>query len=99
MYRDPFRPGTNFLVLCDCYEPPKAMPDGSVLPPKAIPTNTRAACAAVMEKVKGEEPWFGIEQEYSVGGGCGCFGGVVGCGFRIGRLLESGVYFVHFIWR
>ncbi len=66
MYRDPFRPGTNFLVLCDCYEPPKAMPDGSVLPPKAIPTNTRAACAAVMEKVKGEEPWFGIEQEYSV---------------------------------
>jgi hypothetical protein len=68
MYRDPFRPGTNFLVLCDCYEPPKAMPDGTVLPPKAIPTNTRAACAAVMEKVKGEEPWFGIEQEYSVGG-------------------------------
>lgn len=26
----------------------------------------RAACAAVMEKVAEEEPWFGIEQEYYI---------------------------------
>ena len=31
-----------------------------------IPTNTRAACAAAMDKAAGEEPWFGIEQEYTL---------------------------------
>ncbi len=29
------------------------------------PTNTRAACAEVADKVAGEEYWFGIEQEYT----------------------------------
>ncbi len=55
--RDPFRGGDNILVMCDCYEPPRVTADGKVLDPKPIPTNTRFACAAAMEKAKGEEPW------------------------------------------
>ncbi|KAJ9529624.1 hypothetical protein QJQ45_014392 [Haematococcus lacustris] len=66
VYKDPFRGGNNILVMCDTYEPPRLLPDGTVVPMKPIPTNTRAACADVMEKVKDEEPWFGIEQEYAL---------------------------------
>lgn len=118
MYKDPFRKGDNILVLCDCYEPPRVNADGTVTSIKAIPTNTRAACAdvsarweccavpapapavawhhmqrsgqsagsskqgsicdrsffkrrplpvlQVMEKAKDQEPWFGIEQEYTL---------------------------------
>lgn len=66
IFKDPFRGGDNILVMCDCYEPPRLNPDGSITPMKAIPTNTRAACADVMEKAKDQEPWFGIEQEYTL---------------------------------
>lgn len=62
IYKDPFRGGDNILVMCDCYEPPRANKDGTMTEIKAIPTNTRAACAAAMEKAKAHEPWFGIEQ-------------------------------------
>jgi len=30
IFRDPFRGGDNIIVLCDCYEPPRAKPDGTV---------------------------------------------------------------------
>ncbi|KAG7669338.1 hypothetical protein Ndes2526B_g05641 [Nannochloris sp. 'desiccata'] len=66
IYRDPFRGGDNILVMCDCYVPPQVNKDGTVTPIKPIPTNTRFACAAVMEKYKDQDPWFGIEQEYTV---------------------------------
>ena len=62
IFKDPFRGGDNILVMCDCYEPPRLMPDGTVTPLIAIPTNTRAACAEACEKAKEHEPWFGIEQ-------------------------------------
>ena len=61
MFADPFRPGgPNIIVLCDCYLPDPNGPQGLGAP---IPTNTRAACKAIMDKVKSKEPWFGIEQE------------------------------------
>jgi hypothetical protein len=47
IFKDPFRKGDNILVLCDAYEPPRILPDGTVSGIKAIPTNTRAACAEV----------------------------------------------------
>ena len=63
-YKDPFRPhGSNLIVLCDCYLPDPDAADGLGAP---IPTNTRYACAKIMEKAKAKEPWFGIEQEYTL---------------------------------
>jgi len=56
IFRDPFRRGNNILVMCDCYEP-----NG-----KPIPSNARAACREVMDRAANEEPWFGVEQEYTM---------------------------------
>ena len=68
MYPDPFRhPGANILVMCDCYEPPRLDETGETkIPMKPIPTNTRHDANLAMEKVKDQEPWFGIEQEYTL---------------------------------
>eukprot|EP00891_Asterochloris_glomerata_P000580 jgi/Astpho2/580/Aster-04434 len=69
IYKDPFRPHSeNILVMCDAYEPPRVGEDGKDdVQLKAIPTNSRAGCAEAMEKVlKSQEPWFGIEQEYTL---------------------------------
>jgi len=66
IYRDPFRGPNDILVLCDCYEPAKILEDGTTQKMRPIPSNTRAACAEVMKKVEAEEPWFGIEQEYTL---------------------------------
>jgi len=63
MYPDPFRPGPNILVLCDCYKPDADKPKGLG---EAIPTNTRANAKAIMDRVASKEPWFGIEQEYTL---------------------------------
>lgn len=60
IYRDPFRGGKNILVMCDTYKPPEPGKEAKNLEP--LPTNTRYAAAAAMEKAKAEEPWFGIEQ-------------------------------------
>lgn len=56
IFRDPFIPGNNILVLCETIDK-----DG--LP---HPTNMRATCAKVMEQAKDSHPWFGIEQEYTL---------------------------------
>ena len=68
IYKDPFRAGPsgeskNIIVLCDCYKPDPDAPGGVGEP---IPTNTRVKCAKIMDKVKAHEPWFGIEQEYTL---------------------------------
>ena len=57
VFPDPFRPGgNNILVLCDTYTPAG----------EPLPSNTRARCAPVMEAAEALEPWFGIEQEYTL---------------------------------
>jgi glutamine synthetase len=53
---DPIRGGNNLLVLCEVFSA-----DGT---PHA--TNTRALLRPVAEKFASEEPWFGIEQEYTM---------------------------------
>lgn len=56
IYDDPTLPGgKNKLVLCDTY-----LPDGS-----PTPTNHRNSCADAMNKIADQDPWFGIEQEYT----------------------------------
>jgi glutamine synthetase len=55
MVPDPIRGGNDKLVMAE------------VLLTNMSPhtTNTRAGCAAIAEQVKGEEYWFGLEQEYT----------------------------------
>ncbi|KAG6541789.1 hypothetical protein Mapa_016802 [Marchantia paleacea] len=58
IFRDPFRGGQNILVICDTYSP-KGEP---------LPSNNRARAARIFdtEEVAMEEPWFGLEQEYTL---------------------------------
>ena len=53
---DPLRGGDNVLVMCDVL----------LVDMKAHPTNTRAACEKAGKKYAKQEPWFGIEQEYTM---------------------------------
>jgi glutamine synthetase len=53
---DPLRGRDNVLVMAEVL-----LVDG-----KPHPTNTRAACAKVAKKYAGQEPLFGIEQEYTM---------------------------------
>ncbi len=52
---DPIRGGDDKLVMCEVL----------LTDMTPHPTNTRAACAAAAEKYADQEPWFGIEQEYT----------------------------------
>lgn len=56
IYRDPFRRGKHILVLCETYSY-DGTPTG---------TNHRKECAEIAAKCSAEEPWFGIEQEYTL---------------------------------
>lgn len=56
IFKDPFRGGANILVLCECY-------DNDGTPNKS---NYRAACKKSMDAAKEHEPWFGLEQEYTL---------------------------------
>jgi len=57
-YPDPFRRGNNVLVVCEA-----CLPDGKLTP---IPTNSRREAEIVFDKVASAQPWFGIEQEYTL---------------------------------
>jgi len=56
IFKDPFRRGGNILVVCDTYGPDE----------EVHPTNFRKQCHEVMEQVKAQKPWFGLEQEYTM---------------------------------
>ncbi|XP_064483243.1 glutamine synthetase-like isoform X2 [Ornithodoros turicata] len=56
LFKDPFIGGRNMLVLCEVLDQDR----------KPIPTNTRRSCYKAMENAAGDEPWFGIEQEYVI---------------------------------
>jgi glutamine synthetase len=52
---DPIRGDDNVLVLCEVLTPDM----------EPHPSNTRAACVETYEKYRDQEPWFGLEQEYT----------------------------------
>ena len=55
--KDPVRGEDHYLVMCEVFKP-----DGT-----AHSTNTRAALRKVLEAGAGkEDPWFGVEQEYTL---------------------------------
>ncbi|XP_074486210.1 glutamine synthetase-like [Sebastes fasciatus] len=58
MFRDPFNLDPYKLVLCE------------VLDINRVPeeSNQRSQCAKVMEEVREHQPWFGMEQEYTLFG-------------------------------
>ncbi|KAJ6648036.1 Glutamine synthetase 1, mitochondrial [Pseudolycoriella hygida] len=57
MYRDPFKAGKHdVIVMCDTYKPDGGPSD----------TNHRYALQSTVDKTTQHEPWFGIEQEYTL---------------------------------
>jgi len=57
IFDDPFRGEPHVLVLADAWNAWDNQPSIG---------NCRAECAELMEKYKALEPWFGIEQEYTL---------------------------------
>lgn len=60
IFKDPFRPRTdgvdNILVMCDTYTPLG----------QPLPSNTRYIAEAAFKGLEEEEPWFGLEQEFTL---------------------------------
>ncbi|CAJ1430499.1 unnamed protein product, partial [Effrenium voratum] len=57
IFKDPFRGSPHILVLAEAYNAWDGQP--------AI-GNTRAECEKIMDKYEYLDPWFGIEQEYTL---------------------------------
>ncbi len=60
-FPDPFRKGDNVLVLTECWNVDRI--NDTITPTN---TNFRHFSNEIFEAVKNEEPWFGIEQEYTL---------------------------------
>ncbi len=56
VFPDPFRKAPHIIVLCACFTPQG----------EPIPTNTRTPAKKLFDAAPEEEPWFGIEQEYTL---------------------------------
>ena len=61
-FRDPFRQGDNIIVMCEGF----VWSDAKLN--KLIPNNTnfRHFAKTVFDETEHEDPWFGIEQEYTL---------------------------------
>ena len=61
-FPDPFRRGDNILVMCESW----AWEDKTFK--KLVPANTnfRHFAKQIFDKCADEEPWYGIEQEYTL---------------------------------
>ena len=61
-FNDPFRGGDNILVMCETFN----WEDGTFT--KLVPSNTnfRHFATKIWNKCLEEEPWYGIEQEYTL---------------------------------
>jgi len=57
IFHDPFRGAPHVLVLTDTYKPADMSP---------LPTNSRAPAVEIFANSPELEPWFGIEQEYTL---------------------------------
>ena len=55
-FPDPIRGGNNILVMCESL----------FVDMTPIPSNTRALARAAEDKYGDQEPWFGLEQEYTL---------------------------------
>lgn len=100
MFRDPFLGGHNKLILCETM-----LFDGT-----PIPSNSRNSCAKVMQAADSHEPWFGIEQEYSLmdlntgrplgwpkGDGSPGAQGPFYCGNEPGKVFGRNVVVAHYV--
>jgi glutamine synthetase len=61
-FPDPFRGGDNICVLCEGYK----WADSTFTSKIPVNTNFRTASKAIFDSCLDEEPWFGIEQEYTL---------------------------------
>jgi len=61
-FPDPFRGGDNIMVLCDTY----TWKDDNFTDLEPANTNFRYYATKIFDALPGEEPWFGIEQEYTL---------------------------------
>nr|AAG40238.2 glutamine synthetase GS1 [Solanum tuberosum] len=101
IFKDPFRRGNNILVICDCYTPAG----------EPIPTNKMCHNAAKIfsnPDVVVEEPWYGLEAEYTLlqrrnywplGWPIGGFPGLQGpyyCGIGSGKAFGRDIVDAHY---
>lgn len=61
-FLDPFRGGNNVMVLCGTYQ----WVDANYKELKPCNTNFRHFADEIFGQAPNEEPWFGIEQEYTL---------------------------------
>ncbi|KAF5570045.1 glutamine synthetase [Fusarium phyllophilum] len=97
VYPDPFRGSPNIIVLAECWNA-----DGT---PNKF--NFRHDCVKVMDQYADDEPWFGLEQEYTLlgsddrpygwpAGGFPAPQGEYYCGVGTGKVVQRDIVEAHY---